>query len=225
MAEYQILLVDDNLDLCEVVKGFLEKNGLKVRVAHNGADAYDIIHETRPDLIVLDVEMPEIDGFQLARMLRKENSQTPVLFMSGRLDTSSVMQAFELGAEDYIKKPVDPVELLARIKCRLKDKAANTSGIYPIGSYTYNSQTLELTDHQGNLSQLTPLQGKILDFLYRNKSKTVTRNAIYEFAWDHQSSDSRAVDMHISNLRKLLSKDKNIEIRTDYSLGYSLFVR
>ena len=106
----------------------------------------------------------------------------------------------------------------------LKEKVKN-GHIYSIGNYTYNSQTLELSDLLGNTSQLTVLQGKILEFLCQNKSKTVTRDEIYEFAWESKLSDSRVIDVHISNLRKLLSKDKIIEIRTDYSLGYSLIIK
>ncbi|MDR2038417.1 MAG: response regulator transcription factor [Bacteroidales bacterium] len=225
MEQNTILLVDDDLDLCEVVKKYLEKNGLVVHTVYNGSEAYDSIHEIHPDLIILDIEMPEINGFQLAKMLQKENCNVPVMFISGRHDTTSAVEAFDLGAEDYIRKPVEPVELLARIKCRLKKNVVQNNSIYSIGSYTFNSLTLELSDHQLNVVVLTSLQGKILHFLYQNICKTVTRDEIFEFAWGQKNNDSRAVDMHISNLRKSLSKDKNIEIRNDYALGYSLVIR
>ena len=214
----KVLFVDDDIDLCTAFQSYLGKKGLDVTVAHNGKVAHKMVYETKPDLIILDIQMGNTDGFQLATKLRKEGCIIPIIFFSGLQDSQFVVKGFDLGADDYIKKPVDPEELYARIKSKIKDE-------FILGEYAFNSNTCELRYKNGAITTLTLIQSQILKCLCRNIGKTLSRESIFLTIWGTDTATSRTIDSHISKIRKCFHENSGVEIIRDYASGYRLVIK
>jgi DNA-binding response OmpR family regulator len=224
---HQILLAEDDRNLCEAVKIFLESQGFVVYAAHNGLDAYGMFKELKPDLAVFDIDMPGLDGFKLTQQIRKDDNQTPIIFATAYSPAEYVARGFNIGADDYIRKPVDVIELVARIRYHLKNKtqAIAQGNTYTIGQYTFNSKTFRLLHPTNGEVKLTNSQGAILQQLCANLGKTVLREALTEALWGKKTDmETRSIDTHVSSLRKYLKDDPAIEIRKCYGQGYQLVV-
>ena len=221
-----ILIAEDDRNLCESMKIFLEAEGFTVFTANNGLDAYGLFKEKNPDLAVFDIDMPALDGFALTRQIRKDDHQTPIIFATSYSPSEYVARGFDIGANDYIRKPVEIIELIARINYHLKSKPqpAIQEDTYAFGQYLFNSKTFRLS-HSGPSVKLTHAQGVILQMLCANIGQTVSRESLIEALMGKKADiGTRAIDTHISSIRKYLKDDPNIEIRRCYGLGYQLVV-
>jgi DNA-binding response OmpR family regulator len=222
---FKLLLAEDDRNLCEATKIFLESQGFVVYATHNGLDAYGMFKELKPDLAVFDIDMPGLDGFKLTQQIRKDDNQTPIIFATAYSPGEYVVRGFNIGADDYIRKPVDVIELIARIRYHLKNKTQATvpGDTYVIGQYTFNSKTFRLLHPANGEVKLTNSQGVILQQLCINLGKTVSREALTEALWGKKTEmETRSIDTHVSSLRKYLKDDPAIEIRKCYGQGYQL---
>ncbi len=223
----RILIAEDDCNLCEAMKIFLESQGFTVYAADNGLDAYGMFKELKPDLAVFDIDMPGLDGFKLTQQIRKDDNQTPIIFATAYSPAEYVARGFNIGADDYIRKPVDVIELVARIRYHLKNKTqATTQGdTYAIGQYAFSCKTFRLSHPTNGEVKLTNSQGVILQQLCTSLGKTVSRKTLTEALWGKKTDmETRSIDTHVSSLRKYLKDDPTIEIRKCYGHGYQLVV-
>jgi two-component system OmpR family response regulator len=221
----QILLVEDDDTLGYVLQAFLEMKGFGVKLASTGREGLKLLRKSVFDLCILDVMMPELDGFALAKAMKREGHAVPFLFLTARSLKSDKLEGFDLGADDYIVKPVDEDELLARIKAvlrranQLKEEAIAP---FEIGAFTFDYNNLKLT-HKEISHQLTEREGMLLRLLCEHKGQILPRQKVLDQVW--RQSDyftRRSMDVFISRLRKYLGADPNIQIRNVYGKGFIL---
>jgi DNA-binding response OmpR family regulator len=174
MANKILLLEDDRL-LAETIQEMLEDNGYQVDLAVTGAEAADLSYENAYALYIFDINVPEIDGFDLLESLRNASDKTPTIFMSAMVDINSISKGFELGAEDYLKKPFFPEELLIRVKAKLTVK----KGIFTCGDFTYDEKNNEFTKAGSRLS-LGEVQHALFDQFYHNIGRTIDKDILLE---------------------------------------------
>ena len=210
----KILIVDDDKNLLEVIKYNLEKDGCSVVLAEDGTQAIEIAHREKPNLIILDVMLPGIDGFEVCRILRKEMS-VPILMLSAKTDEIDKVVGLELGADDYITKPFSVRELMARVRAALRRRESNeqhtlsnklkeTNGNLIIKGHGLEVDTVR---HQvslkGSVLNLTPKEFELLTFLMRYKGQVFNREQLMEKVWGYTFEGSkRTVDVHIRWLRQ-----------------------
>ena len=217
-----ILVVDDDKKTVASIKLYLEHGGYQVAVAYDGRQALADARSHRPDLVVLDLMLPEISGVDVCRKLRSE-SGIPIIMLTSRATEEDKLRGLDLGADDYITKPFSPRELVARIRAVLRRTAQrdNSSAIQS------GDLILDLKRHEvrvrGKLAQLTPTEFKLLETLARAPGRTFSRQELVERAlgWDYAGLD-RTVDAHIMNLRKKLDdgRSESSRIATVFGVGY-----
>ncbi|MDR2037153.1 MAG: response regulator transcription factor [Bacteroidales bacterium] len=226
--EISVLLAEDDPDLLFLLKDQLIEDGFIIHAADNGLDAYRLFLETRPDIVILDVDMPGINGIQLCMQIRKMDAQTPIIFTSGLSNTSDVRTGFDAGANDYLKKPYDIDELVIRIKHLLNPykKADNSEDtIFRIGKFDFDSELHSLSSGT-NVQGLSYTENSLLKLLAENVGKIVTREMMIDHVWETSPAiESRSMDVYISRLRRYLSDDQHITIINCYGKGYRLVVR
>jgi DNA-binding response OmpR family regulator len=226
MSEYSILLAEDEPSLGMIIQETLESQQMKVRLCENGKLALQEFHQAKPDLIVLDVMMPEMDGFTLARKIRAVDKKTPLLFLTAKNQTADVLKGFEAGGNDYIKKPFSMQELIARIHNLLNTTSAGKhTQIYKLGEYSFDfpAQTISIDDKS---QTLTHREAAVLQLLSERKNEVVERNYILEKLWGREDFfTGRSLDVFISKLRKKLSGTDNVEIINVRGFGYKLVIR
>ena len=222
-----VLLVEDEATLAMIIKDTLEGQGFRIHLAGDGEEGLRRFSELHPDVLVADVMMPRMDGFEMVRRLRKTDSRTPVLFLTARSAINDVVEGFELGANDYLKKPFGMQELIVRIKALLgracpsmSDKpAAHT---FEIGHYLFNSQTQTLT-HTELTQQLSYRESEILRRLCLNRNQvTDMRQLLLDLWGDDTFFNQRSLHVFITKLRHKLSKDGRIRIVNVRGIGYKL---
>ena len=223
MAEPLILIAEDDGDIRGLLKLYLEGEGFQVLEADNGEDALAIARERTPDMAILDVMMPRMNGFELTRALRKY-SDIPILILSAKSQDNDKILGLNLGADDYIGKPFNPVEIVARVKAQLR-RAARTGGdTLQVGDLTLNTATFQLTKGDRAIL-LTPMEYKILALLMRSPGRIFTKIQLYEGAIGaYFEGDDNTMMVHISKLREKIEDDpKNpSRIITVRGLGYKL---
>lgn len=220
-----ILIVDDDPHIRELIKIFLLNEGFAVYEAVDGIDALARLETIKVDLIILDVMMPHMDGWELCQELR-EHYEFPLLMLTAKGETSQKLKGFQLGTDDYLVKPFDPLELVARVKALLKRYQIATSQIIQIGELTINRKTYELII--GTESLTLPL--KEFELLYKLASypgKTFSREQLIQDIWGYTfEGNERTLDVHISRLRERFSETRcSFKIRTIRGLGYRLEVQ
>ena len=222
-----VLLVEDEETLAMIIKDTLEGQGFRIRLAKDGEEGLRLFFQEKPDVLVADVMMPRMDGFEMVRRLRKTDKRTPVLFLTARSAINDVVEGFELGANDYLKKPFGMQELIVRIKALLgracpsmSDKpAAHT---FEIGHYLFNSQTQTLT-HTELTQQLSYRESEILRRLCLNRNQvTDMRQLLLDLWGDDSFFNQRSLHVFITKLRHKLSKDERIRIVNVRGIGYKL---
>ncbi len=229
MAGKRVLVVDDDAKTVELVKLYLNRDGHKVFTAHNGADALLLAQEAHPDLIVLDLMLPGIDGLQVCRQLRAE-SDVPVIMLTARTTEQDRLTGLDLGADDYVTKPFSPKELAARVRAVLRriPGEAIQRGAEQV---QHGKLTVNFPKHEVSLAgkpvNLSPIEFKLLGALVREPERVFGRAELIERAlgYDFEGFD-RTIDVHILNLRRKLEPDPNHPryIKTVYGVGYK-FVR
>jgi DNA-binding response OmpR family regulator len=223
MNKIKILLAEDEASLGMIVKESLETRDFIVFLATNGEEAFEIYQKEAVDILVLDVMMPKKDGFTLAKEIRQENKQIPILFLTAKSQTSDVLEGFQLGGNDYLKKPFSMEELIVRIKSLLNriELQPNLDAI-AIGKYTFNftKQTLSINE---KTFQLTHREAALLFQLSEKKNELLDRTFILNKLWGNDDFfNARSMDVFISKLRKKLQYDANIQIINVRGFGYKL---
>lgn len=221
-----IFLVDDDQELCQLLTEYLEPEGFKVDAVNDGRTAVDRLRCTHYDMVVLDVMLPELNGFDVLRALR-EFSHVPVLMLTARGEDVDRIVGLEMGADDYLPKPCNPRELLARIKAimrRVESHNNNETEQIRIGDLIMDGAA-HAVKFQGKLCDLTSTEYKILEVLIENVGRVVEKFELSEKALERKMTPyDRSIDMHISNLRAKLNLEKQSRpyIRTVRGVGYIL---
>ena len=228
--KYKILLVEDDDALRFIVKDNLEEHNYEVEAAEDGEIALRLFKTSSFDLIVLDVMLPKIDGFQVAEKIRTSDEQVPIIFLTARSMTEDKIKGLTLGGDDYIPKPFSMEELLLKIKIFLRRSQAQpveNSGqaIIQIGRFNFHPDELSLSIN-GNVRTLTLKEAELLRFFAAHPNRVLSRNEILEKVWG--SDDyflGRSLDVFISRLRKYLKEDPGIKIMNLHGIGFRFLIK
>ena len=220
-----ILLVDDDLKNSMLLKRFLEVEGYCVTYANNGAIGWELYHTSNPDLILLDINMPEINGFELAQKIREVNQKVLIFFLTDRTEKDDRLKGFSLKGNDYIPKPFYPEELIAKIKERFENRSIEMQREFMIGNTLFDSNLSTVT-YNGVSHTLTARQTDILLLLSQNIGSMIEREQILKTIWgDDSNANSLALNVQITYLRRILEDDKSISIVSLKKKGYILQVK
>jgi DNA-binding response OmpR family regulator len=222
MNKAKVLYVEDELFLAKIVSETLQSRGYDVILESDGGKAFDQFNKEKPDVCVLDIMLPNKDGFAIADQIRDKDAAVPIIFLSAKSQTNDVVNGFKVGANDYIRKPFSIEELIVRIENVLRHKTVPAEEVeeVQIGRYTFNMkrQTLNHTHEQRKLSYR---ESELLKLLYENRDKIVQRSEILTLLWGSDSFfNSRNLDVYITKLRGYLKHDPAIEIITIKGVGY-----
>lgn len=222
---FKILVVEDDKDLNRTVCSFLNSNGYEAVGCLNANIAYDALYDDVFDLIVSDIMMPEIDGFEFAKSVRALNENIPILFMTAKDDIASKQRGFRIGVDDYMVKPIDLDELFLRIGALLRRAKIASSRKLEIGNFTMDADefTAYLNDEE---IPMTTREFNILYKLLSYPKKTFTRTQLMDEFWDTDTETApRAVDVYMTKLRSKLSDCEDFEIVTVHGLGYKAVIK
>ncbi len=229
MENLKILIADDNDNICALLKLYLEKESFVTAVAHNGIEALKLYEEFDPDLVLLDVMMPEMDGWQVCRSIRK-SSNVPIIMITAKGETFDKVLGLDLGADDYIVKPFDTKEVVARINAVLRrfNKASGS-----IKEVKYDNLVVNLTNYElrvgGKLVDAPPKEMELLYHLAANPNRVFTRDQLLDEVWGFEYyGDSRTVDVHIKRLREKLepvAETAKWSLKTVWGVGYKFEVQ
>jgi len=220
----KILVVDDDPHIRELVRVFLEREGFDVLEAADGVEALAKLESVKADMVILDVMMPNMDGWELCRRLR-QSVDLPLLMITAKGETSQKIKGFQLGTDDYLVKPFEPVELVARVKALLKRYRIASSQTVQAGDLAMDRKTHEIS--AGGLSVILPLKEfELLFKLASNPGKTLSRGQLIEDIWGYDfEGNERTLDVHINRLRDRFPEERHsFRIRTVRGLGYRLEV-
>ncbi len=222
---FKILVVEDDKELNRTVCSFLNRSGYDATGCLNATEAYDALYENLFDLIVSDIMMPGVDGFEFAKNVRELNEEIPILFMTARDDIASKQRGFRIGVDDYMVKPVDLDELFLRIGALLRRAKIASSRKLEIGNFV-----MDADEHTAYLGEeeisLTNREFSILYKLLSYPKKTFTRTQLMDEFWDADTETApRAVDVYMTKLRSKLSECEAFEIKTVHGLGYKAVMK
>lgn len=219
-----VLLVEDELDLAQTIELYLRNEGFRTERAFDGERALDLWRQSRPDLILLDLGLPKIDGLEVLKTVRRESS-VPVLILTARSEEVDELLGLGLGADDYLTKPVSGRKLMARVKVLLRrswSEGEHDTDVLRVGALEVDTYRVQARVHQTPLD-LTPTEFKLLHHLAATPGRAVSRGELYEAALPEGDALERAVDIHIANLRrKLREADAGDPIATVRGVGYAL---
>jgi DNA-binding response OmpR family regulator len=218
----KILLAEDEPSLGQIIKESLETRNFEVLLCADGEIAYKTYKTEAPLLLVLDVMMPKKDGFTLAKEIRNEDPEIPIIFLTAKSQTEDVVEGFNLGGNDYIRKPFSMEELIVRINALLNRNKKTIAENIQIGKYQFNlkKQTLVLNNISENL---THREANLLYYLIKNKNQVLDRSFILKKLWgDDDFFNARSMDVFITKLRKKLKEDESLQIINVRGYGYKL---
>jgi DNA-binding response OmpR family regulator len=223
MSKAKVLYVEDEIFLAKIVAETLQGKGYDVTMVHDGAQALARFNSFQPDVCVLDIMLPNKDGFTIADEIRDKNTEVPIIFLSAKSATQDVVNGFKMGANDYIRKPFSMEELMVRIENVLKKHTATsdtTDEELPMGQYAFNTRRQTL-NHPTEHKKLSFRESELLKLLYQNRNQIVERRDILNLLWGSDSFfNSRNLDVYITKLRNYLKLDPTIEIITIKGVGY-----
>jgi DNA-binding response OmpR family regulator len=224
----KVLYIEDELFLGKIVKESLETRGFEVIMEGDGAKATDLFKKSNPDICVLDIMLPNKDGFTIADEIRELNEDVPIIFLTAKTQTEDVVKGFTIGGNDYIRKPFSMEELIVRIQNQLRNKSEGPQKIkgdnVTIGKYNFqlNRQVLSTGKEDRKLSYR---ESELLKLLYENREKIIDRKDILNLLWGNDSFfNSRNLDVYITKLRSYLKEDPALEIITIKGIGYRFVV-
>ncbi|XUW99712.1 MAG: response regulator transcription factor [Dehalogenimonas sp.] len=227
MSKGKILVVDDEPKIVSTVRAYLEREGFQALEANDGRRALDLFKREKPDLIILDLMLPEVDGLEVCRQIRR-SSDVPIIMLTARQEDADKLIGLELGADDYVTKPFSPRELVARVKVvlrRARPAAASTaSHRLTLGDLALDEERFEATCH-GTPLTLTPTEFRVLAALVRNAGIVLSRTRLLDILGDDYEGYERTIDVHIKNLRHKLSETgsgKGCNIATVHGVGYRI---
>lgn len=218
----KILVVDDDKDIVQILSLYLEREGFEPIPAYDGVEALRVFHREKPLLVILDIMLPKMDGWEVCKFLR-EHSDIPILMLTARTEEADRVLGLELGADDYVVKPFSPREVVARVKAILRRKER------PPQTITIGRLTLDRSAYEARIGEKkVPLTAKQLELLYLladNRGRVVTRREILRKVWGEEEYpvDERAVDQHIKRIRDLLDlEEAGVSLTTVRGVGYKL---
>ncbi len=218
----KLLLAEDDIDFGNILSQYLSMSGFEVTLARNGREAWDRFHDSKPDICVLDIMMPEMDGFTLAEKLRAKDPGIPFIFLTAKSLREDMIRGLKLGADDYITKPFDPEMLLLRINNILRRIYTVAEDEYRISDTTLRYNALELITPAGK-EKLTLREAQLMRHLMMNRNKALTREQILTEIWGEDDYFlGRSMDVFISRLRKYIAPDHGICLRTLRGMGFIL---
>ena len=221
----KIMVADDDQNICELLRLYLEKEGYAVTLAHDGEAAVEQFFAETPDLVLLDIMMPKLDGWQVCREIRKK-SNTPIIMLTAKGETFDKVLGLELGADDYVVKPFDTKEIVARIKAVLRRSAASGNPAAEMKEVSYDKLTVNMTRYElkvdGRVVDTPPKELELLFHLASNPNRVYTRDQLLDEVWGFEYyGDSRTVDVHIKRLReKLEGVSDQWSLKTVWGVGY-----
>ena len=223
MNAEKILVVDDDLNICELLRLYLTKEGYNVVIANDGVSAVTMFQEERPSLVLLDIMLPKLDGWQVCREIRKF-SETPIIMLTAKGEVFDRVLGLELGADDYVVKPFDTKEIVARIKAVLR-RSASSAG-EEVKEVHFDKLSINLTNYElkvnGVQIDTPPKEMELIFHLAKNPNRVFTRDQLLDEVWGYDYyGDSRTVDVHVKRLReKLEGTSDKWELRTVWGVGY-----
>lgn len=227
-GKLKVLLAEDEPFLGKIIKESLDSRDFDVLWVQDGLKAYAAFRTFDPAICIFDVMMPTKDGFTLTEEIRRVDDRVPIIFLTAKSLTEDVVKGFELGGNDYLKKPFSMEELIVRMKALLHRSAGwrqqTSAEQFAIGKYTFNSALQEL-DFEGEAAKLSFRESALLKMLVENKNRVLDRKMALDYLWGEDSFfNARSMDVFITKLRKHLKKDGNIEIVNIRGIGYKLIV-
>ena len=231
MANEKILIVDDDKNICDLLRLYLEKEGYQTFQAHDGEAALAAYTQNKPDLVLLDVMMPKMDGWEVCRRIRAQG-QTPVIMLTAKGETFDKVLGLELGADDYVVKPFDSKEVVARIKAVLRRCTVTTSQTESSeGVIEFDNLRLDMNSYElrvkGKVVEAPPKELELLNCLASHPNRVYTRDQLLDEVWGFEYyGDSRTIDVHVKRLReKLAGASDKWELKTVWGVGYKFEVR
>ena len=230
MSMGKILVADDDKNICELLRLYLEKEGYQVVLAHDGEAAVDRFGAETPDLVLLDIMMPKLDGWQVCREIRKK-SNCPIIMITAKGETFDKVLGLELGADDYVVKPFDTKEIVARIKAVLRRSTAGAAPVNEVKEVSYDKLTVNMTRYElkvdGKVVDTPPKELELLFHLASNPNRVYTRDQLLDEVWGFEYyGDSRTVDVHVKRLReKLEGVSEQWNLKTVWGVGYKFEVK
>jgi DNA-binding response OmpR family regulator len=224
-TKMNILLAEDDLNLGILLIDYLEANNFEVRLCKDGEQALHAFRNSSFDLCILDVMMPKLDGFSVAKQIRTQHKTIPIIFITARSMKEDKLRGYDIGADDYITKPFDEEELLWKIKAitrRIGEENGNQTQVIHIGKYFFDYANQSLTI-DGKLKRITEKESNILKFLSDNRNKIVKREDILKALWgENDYFLGRSLDVFITKIRKYLQEDKDLSIENVFKVGFIL---
>ncbi|MCL2578325.1 MAG: response regulator transcription factor [Defluviitaleaceae bacterium] len=222
----KILVVDDDKHIAELISLYLRKEGFETKEVYNGRDAVETFPQYAPFLVLLDLMLPQMDGYQVCREIRRVSS-VPVIMLSAKGETFDKVLGLELGADDYIVKPFEPKELVARVKAvlrRYENKPAETPRAVVMPNLSIDADKLTVIYH-GQKLELPPKEFELLYFLASHPGMPFTRDRLLTECWGYEfAGDTRTVDVHVKRLREKMRKNDSWAIKTVWGTGYKFEV-
>jgi two-component system alkaline phosphatase synthesis response regulator PhoP len=204
---YKVLVVDDETTLLHTIKAYVEQEGYTVQTATNGRSALHIFRDFQPDLVVLDIMLPEVDGLEVLRQLR-QTSDVYVILLTAKADEADKVIGLGLGADDYVTKPFSPRELVARIKAALRRMGGSSAKKELVSAHLRVDEEARLAWKDGQVLDLTPIEFELLQTLMRQHGRALSREQLIEQVWGHDYyGEDRVVDVHVGRLRKKVEED------------------
>ncbi|MEN9302833.1 MAG: hypothetical protein RL264_1262 [Bacteroidota bacterium] len=228
--KWNVLLAEDDENLGQLLSAYLQNKGFNVVLARSGKIAFDKYYADKAhfDLLLLDVMMPEMDGFTLAKEIRELDKKTPIIFLTAKSLQEDKLNGFDLGADDYLTKPFAMEELLARISAVMKRVAPTVRDVkenVKIGILDYEPE-LSILHLSDGPKKLTTKENQLLQLLSKNKNEILDRQATLRAVWgDDNYFNGRSMDVYIAKLRKMLKEDPNLEIMNIHGIGFKLIVK
>jgi DNA-binding response OmpR family regulator len=224
MAYPKVLIVDDEPNIVQLAKLYLERDNFQVTAVGDGLRALETIRERQPDLVVLDVMLPRLDGFEICRQLRAEDNQVPIIMVTARDEDIDKILGLELGADDYLTKPFNPRELVARVRAVLRRGTAKEAS--PQSKLQIADLEIDLAGREVSINEeiikLRTQEFEVLKVLAQNKGIVLSREQLLSKAWGYDFyGQTRTVDVHIAQIRRKLA-DSQIKIETVTGIGYKL---
>ena len=226
----KILVADDDLNICELLRLYLEKEGFEVVMAHDGEEAVARFESEKPSLILLDIMMPKLDGWQVCRQIRQK-SDCPIIMLTAKGETFDKVLGLELGADDYVVKPFDTKEIVARIKAVLRRSGPAGAAANEVKEVSYDKLTVNMTRYalkvDGKVVDAPPKELELLFHPASNPNRVFTRDQLLDEVWGFEYyGDSRTVDVHIKRLReKLEGVSDQWSLKTVWGVGYKFEVK
>mgnify|MGYP000428488689 CR=1 FL=1 len=228
MPNEKILVVDDDTNICELLRLYLEKEGYVVKIVNDGVSAINAFKQENPDLTLLDIMIPKLDGWQVCREIRKK-SNVPIIMITAKVETFDKVLGLELGADDYIVKPFDTKEVIARIKAVYR-RVGQSSGEAEIKEVKYDKLSVNMTRYElrvnGQVLDTPPKELELLFHLASNPNRVYTRDQLLDEVWGFEYyGDSRTIDVHVKRLReKLEGVSDKWALKTVWGVGYKFEV-